>query len=95
MNDGIATPFFGRDAMTAPALAELALRFDCPVVPVRVERLEGARFRITIDPPLDLDVTGERRADIAAAMVKVNGIIENWVREHPEQWLWLHNRWPD
>jgi len=95
MNDGIAIPFFGRDAMTAPALAELALRFDCPVVPVRVERLEGARFRITIDPPLDLDVTGERRADITAAMVKVNALIESWVREHPEQWLWLHNRWPD
>ncbi len=95
MNDGIPTPFFGRDAMTAPALAELALRFDCPVVPVRVERLEGARFRITIDTPLNLDATGERPADVAAAMVKVNAIIEGWVREHPEQWLWLHNRWPD
>ena len=95
MNDGIAVPFFGRDAMTAPALAVLALRFDCPVVPVRVERLKGARFRITIDPPLDLDATGEHRADVAAAMAKVNGIIESWVREHPEQWLWLHNRWPD
>jgi KDO2-lipid IV(A) lauroyltransferase len=81
--------------MTAPALAELALRFDCPVVPVRVERLEGARFRITIDTPLNLDATGERPADVAAAMVKVNAIIEGWVREHPEQWLWLHNRWPD
>ena len=95
MNDGIAAPFFGRDAMTAPALAELALRFDCPVVPARVERLEGARFRITIYPPLDLVATGERRADVIAGMTKVNALIESWVREHPEQWLWLHNRWPD
>ncbi|MDP6785888.1 MAG: lipid A biosynthesis lauroyl acyltransferase [Rhodospirillales bacterium] len=95
MNDGIAVPFFGRDAMTAPALAELALRFDCPVVPARIERLEGARFLITIYPPLDLDATGDRPTDVAAAMVKVNAIIENWVRQHPEQWLWLHNRWPD
>ena len=45
MNDGIPVPFFGRPAMTAPALAVLALRFDCYVLPLRVERLDGARFR--------------------------------------------------
>ena len=95
MNDGIAAPFFGRDAMTAPALAELALRFDCPVVPARVERLEGAHFRFTAYPPMDLGGGGERHADVAAATAKVNALIEGWVRERPEQWLWLHNRWPD
>ena len=94
MNDGIAAPFFGRDAMTAPALAQLALRFDCPVVPARVERLKGAHFRITAYPPMELG-GGDRHADIADAMAKVNALIESWVREHPEQWLWLHNRWPD
>ena len=95
MNDGIAVPFFGHDAMTAPALADLALRFDCPVVPARVERLDGARFRITIYAPMELARTADRRADLAAAMAKVNALFERWVRERPEQWLWLHNRWPD
>jgi KDO2-lipid IV(A) lauroyltransferase len=95
MNDGIAVPFFGRDAMTAPALAQLALRFDCPVVPVRVERLRGTRFRITIHPPLALERSGDRERDVLALMTKVTAMIEGWIRERPEQWLWLHRRWPD
>ena len=95
LNDGIPVPFFGRDAMTAPALARFALKFDCPVVPVRVERLHGSCLRITHYPPIDLPRTGDRQADVAATMAKVNAVIEGWVRERPEQWLWLHNRWPD
>ena len=95
MNDGIPVPFFGRDVMTAPALAELALRYDCPVVPARVERLKGARFRLMILPPLDLVRSGDRKADVAANMAKVNALLEQWIRDTPEQWLWLHNRWPD
>lgn len=89
LNDGIPVPFFGRDAMTAPALARLALRYDCDVLPVRVERLRGARFRLTVYPKLD------RPDDVAALMARVNATLEDWIRERPEQWLWLHNRWPD
>ncbi len=95
MNDGIAVPFFGRDAMTAPALAQFALHFDCPVVPVRVERTNGARFHIRFYPPLDMPRTGDRQADVLALMTEVNRIIEGWIRERPDQWLWLHRRWPD
>jgi KDO2-lipid IV(A) lauroyltransferase len=95
LNDGIEAPFFGQRIMTSPALAELAFRFDCPVVPARVERLSGARFHLHVEPPLELARTGERRADVAAATARVNGVIERWVRDTPEQWLWLHNRWPD
>ena len=95
LNEGIPVPFFGRDAMTAPALAQLARRFACPVAPVRVERLEGAHFRLTVYPPLTLAESGDREADTAAAMGQVNAIIEGWIRDRPEQWLWLHRRWPE
>jgi KDO2-lipid IV(A) lauroyltransferase len=95
MNDGIPVPFFGRPAMTAPALAVLALRFDCDVLPLRVERLDGARFRVTVFPPLPLPRSGEPHADAAALMVRVNALLETWIRDRPEQWLWLHRRWPD
>lgn len=95
LNDGIAVPFCGRPAMTAPALAMLALRFDCAVLPVRVERLRGARFRLTIHPPLPLPQSGNRAEDVAALMTAVNRTIEAWIRERPEQWFWVHNRWPD
>ena len=95
MNDGIAVPFFGREAMTAPALARFALRFRCPVVPVRLERLGGARFRVTFYPPLPVADTGDRAADVAAIMARVNRVIEGWIRERPGEWLWIHRRWPD
>ena len=95
MNDGIPVLFFGRLAMTAPALAILALRFDCDVLPLRVERLNGARFRVTVFPPLPLPRSGEPRADAAALMARVNAILEEWIRDRPEQWLWVHRRWPD
>ena len=93
-NEGIAVPFFGRDAMTAPAPAELALRFQVPLVPVRVERLDGARFRVTVYPPMTLSDTGDRAADVLDAMTRINALFEDWIRERPEQWLWLHRRWP-
>ncbi len=95
MNDGIPVPFFGRDAMTAPAIAQFGLRLGCVIVPVRTERLKGARFRITVSPPLDLPDTGDRATDERAVMVRINRIVEDWVRARPEQWLWLHRRWPD
>ncbi|CCQ74889.1 lauroyl acyltransferase [Magnetospira sp. QH-2] len=94
MNDGIAVPFFGRDAMTAPALAELALKYNCPVIPSRTERIGGARFRCTFFPPMEINHTGNRSADVAEFMTRVNALLESWIRERPGQWLWLHNRWP-
>lgn len=93
-NDGIAVPFFGMAAMTAPGLARLALRFACRIVPVRVERLSGARFRVTVLPPLTIVDTGDAARDVLNGMTRVNRLIESWVRERPEQWLWLHRRWP-
>jgi KDO2-lipid IV(A) lauroyltransferase len=95
LNEGIAVPFFGRPAMTAPALALLALRFQCAVLPVRVERLKGARFRLTLYPPLELPRTGNRDADVAVLMAAVNATLEGWIRESPEQWFWVHSRWPE
>ena len=95
LNDGIAVPFFGRDAMTAPAIAKLARQFAGPIVPVHVERLSGAHFRFTVEPALAVPNTGDAAADVHAAMIRVNAVIEKWVRARPEQWLWLHRRWPD
>jgi KDO2-lipid IV(A) lauroyltransferase len=95
LNAGIPIPFFGRDAMTAPAMAQLALKFDIPLIPVSVARLNGARFRVTVHPPLELPNSGDRTADTRAIMLEVNRLLENWIRENPAQWLWLHRRWPD
>ena len=70
-----------------------ALRYNCAVVPARVERLGGARFRLTFYPPLRFESTDNRHADVKAIMSTVNEIYEGWIRERPEQWFWMHRRW--
>ncbi|PWC40686.1 lauroyl acyltransferase [Azospirillum sp. TSO22-1] len=95
LNDGIPVRFFGRDAMTAPAAATFALRLGIPIAPARMERLGGARFRITVFPPLDPPNTGDRAADARILTERLTALLESWIRERPEQWLWTHRRWPD
>jgi KDO2-lipid IV(A) lauroyltransferase len=89
MNDGVAVPFFGRPAMTAPAVAELALRHGLPVIPARVDREPRGRFRITIEPPLAGHDT------VIGLLGAINARFEVWIRARPGHWLWLHRRWPD
>ena len=95
LNEGIAVPFFGRDAMTAPALARLGLRYRCPLIPTRIERIGGCRFRLTIFPPIAFPKGNNRDAAVREIMTEVNAMVEGWVRERPDQWLWMHRRWPD
>jgi KDO2-lipid IV(A) lauroyltransferase len=92
---GVAVPFFGRAVKTPTALAKLARRYDCDVHGARVERVGGARFRVTLTPPLPVQRSGDAEADIAATMALATSMLEGWVRERPEQWLWLHRRWRD
>ena len=94
MNDGISVPFFGIDAMTPPALASFALKFGCPVVPTRVLRTKGAHYRVIFDKPWHFAASDDRQADMLSAMTRVNQVLEGWIRQNPEQWLWLHKRWP-
>ncbi|MGC2854876.1 lipid A biosynthesis lauroyl acyltransferase [Novispirillum sp. DQ9] len=94
MNDGIPVPFFGRDAMTAPALAQLAVKFDAPVVPMRITRTTGCRFRAVFEAPVPMVTTATGKVDLAASMTAVNARLEAWITDRPEQWLWVHRRWP-
>jgi len=95
LGSGISVPFFGRPAMTAPAVAKLAYRYDALIVLVRVERLDIANFRATIEPAIDLPDTGDRAADIRQVMTAINARFEVWIGERPGQWLWLHRRWKE
>lgn len=94
LNEGIPVPFFGRDAMTGSFTADLALRYDAPIVPIKVTR-DGAHFRIEAMAPFVFEKTGDREADTWTAMRRINAMLEDWVRETPGQWLWTHRRWPD
>ncbi len=94
LNEGIAAPFFGHSAMTAPAAAKFALHFGCPLVPVHTERLGPARYRLVVQPALKLPATGNADEDALVLTTRINQVIEDWVRARPEEWLWMHRRWP-
>lgn len=87
-NEGLPVPFFGRLAMTSPAVFQLAQKFSRPLIPVQVERVKGCRFRITIYPPLAIE-----NKNALSVMTQANSLIEGWIRKNPGQWLWLHRRW--
>jgi len=92
MNDGIAAPLFGQPAMTAPAAAQLALRFRCPLVMARAVREGPARLRIMVEPALAHPSTGSTQGDVTALTAAMNARFEAWARERPAEWLWLHRR---
>lgn len=90
---GVVVEFMGRPAMANPLLAKLARHYEVPVHGARVIRLPGGKFHLEISPPLDLPRDHEGLIEIQGAMQAMTRVIEGWVREHPEQWLWMHRRW--
>jgi KDO2-lipid IV(A) lauroyltransferase len=90
---GVDVTFFGRPCKANPALARLARQFECPVIGVRVVRLPAGRFRVDAVGPLELPRDPEGAIDVGRTMQHVTDIVESWVREHPDQWLWFHRRW--
>jgi KDO2-lipid IV(A) lauroyltransferase len=93
-NEGLPAPFFGRDAMTTPAPAALALKLGTMVLPASNERLGGARFRMKVYPAIEFTPSGDHDKDIHALTIRITEAIERLVRERPSQWLWIHRRWP-
>ena len=86
-NPGVALPFLGKEAMTATTVVALCKRFNCPLVPVRVERIKDIQFKVSFYPPMQLD--GEE----IEIMKSVNKLIGKWIKERPGQWMWIHKRW--
>lgn len=91
--DGIFVDFFGRKAATTTVAAALAVKTGCSILPVHTVREVGGRYRLIYDPPLCWSPSGDRQRDVAWLTQRLTSIIEGWVREHPEQWLWMHRRW--
>ena len=94
-DDGVPIPFFGLDKLTTLAPARLALRFGCELIPVRIERLRPARFRLTVYQPVRPDpAINSEKAQAVQMMRDLNRLFEQWIRERPEQWLCLKRAWP-
>jgi KDO2-lipid IV(A) lauroyltransferase len=90
---GVEVTFFGRRTMANPLLARLARHFDCPIHGTRVIRLPGHRLRPELTDEIAPARDADGKIDIAGTMQIITDVIEGWIREYPEQWLWLHRRW--
>ncbi|MBI2461414.1 MAG: lysophospholipid acyltransferase family protein [Candidatus Rokubacteria bacterium] len=93
LHEGVFVPFFGRLASTSKGLALLAQKTGAPVVPVLIRREPDGTHRVTVDPPVPLQQSGDREADVLANTAAFTRIIERHVLAHPEQWFWVHRRW--
>ncbi len=92
-NEGLPVSFFGREAMSSPAFVQLAQKFDCPLIPGRIERLGGAHFRVTAFAPMKIFEADGKPRQAEDVMEEAHRLLEAWIMERPEQWLWLHRRW--
>jgi Kdo2-lipid IVA lauroyltransferase/acyltransferase len=90
---GVPVTFFGRTTVANPLIARLARQIECPVHGARVVRHPGHRFQVRMTGPITLPRDAEGKIDIAGSMQVITDVVESWVREHPEQWLWQHRRW--
>lgn len=90
---GVDVTFFGRTCKANPLIAMLARQVECPIHGTRVIRLPGHRFRAEMSEEIVPVRDADGRIDVQGTMQAVTSVIESWVREYPEQWLWLHRRW--
>ena len=93
VSEGPRTPFFNKPAHTTTVPAQLALKYNCKLVPISLERKEGPNFQMTIHEPYKIKKTGNDEEDTKNITLKINQILEKMVINNPNQWIWSHNRW--
>jgi len=93
VSEGSRTLFFNKPAHTTTIPAQLALKYDCKLVPISLERKEGPDFEMTIHEPYKIEKTDNYEEDTKNITLKINRIIEKMVIKNPKQWIWSHNRW--
>lgn len=94
-NQGPEVRFFDQPVNASPGAARLALKFDTVMQPLSVVRLPGVRFRVTAHEPIRVAHSDDKAADVLSGIQAANRFVEDRVRETPEDWFWVHKRWPD
>jgi KDO2-lipid IV(A) lauroyltransferase len=90
---GVDVTFFGRKTKANPLIARLAQHFNCPIHGTRITRLPDNKFWGEVTEEIELARLPNGEVDIQGTMQRITDVVEGWVRENPEQWLWLHRRW--
>ena len=93
VSEGPRTPFFKKPAHTTTVPAQLALKYDCKLIPISLERKEGPNFEMTVHEPYKIKKTSDGEEDTKNITIKINQVIEQMIINNPKQWIWSHNRW--
>ena len=94
ISEGAAVKFFHDDAITTTSIARIALKYDVPLIPARSIRLgKDFKFRVETEKPLAFEKTGDVNFDLLQLTRSINCKLEEWIRQYPAQWFWVHNRW--
>jgi len=93
VSEGPRTMFFNKPAHTTTVPAQLALKYNCKLVPISLKRNEGPNFEMTIHEPYKIEKTNNDEKDTKNITLKINQIIEKMIVKNPTQWIWSHNRW--
>ena len=90
---GVDVTFFGRRCKANPLIAALARHVESPIHGTRIVRRPGGHFQAYFTEEIPPVRDAEGKIDIQGTMQAITDVVESWIREHPEQWLWLHRRW--
>jgi KDO2-lipid IV(A) lauroyltransferase len=90
---GVEVTIFGQRTRANPLIARLARQVDCPIHGTRIVRLPSGRFRAELTEAVPPVRDADGQIDVAGTMQAITTVIENWIRENPAQWLWVHRRW--
>jgi len=93
LTGGVEVTFFGRKTRANPMLARLLRQVECPVHGVRIIRLPGHRFRAELTEEVKPVRDEHGKIDVQGTTQAITSVVEGWIREYPDQWLWLHRRW--
>ena len=92
-SEGKKIEFFNCPALTTTIPAQISLKYNCKIVPLRMERLSYNNFEMTIYKPFEYKKSDNYEKDTYSLTLQVNKQLEKMILERPEQWLWSHNRW--
>ena len=93
VSEGPRALFFNKPAHTTTIPAQLALKYNCKLVPIFLERKKNSNFEMTVHEPYKIQKTGNYEEDTKNITLKINQVVEQMVIKNPEQWIWPHNRW--
>ena len=93
VTEGEKVLFFNQPAYTTTIPAQIALKFSSKIVPISLKRISDVKFNMVVEKPIDVQRSENQNKDILDISIKLNSVIENMIKNNPDQWIWSHNRW--